>query len=106
MKKYSILTATLLTLILTIGTENESGQAIAVGADGAVYVAGVASTPPYVFDRAPTRTKTPDAFLGTPAGTVTAPAASQTAPAGTVLTPDGSETFAGSTDAFLLKILP
>ncbi|HWT00802.1 MAG TPA: hypothetical protein VN256_11190 [Pyrinomonadaceae bacterium] len=88
------------------GAENESGQAIAVGADGAVYVAGVASAPPYVFDRAPTKTKTPDAFLGTPAGTVTAPAASQTGLAGIVLTPDGSQTFAGNTDAFLLKILP
>ncbi|HEX8494046.1 MAG TPA: hypothetical protein VF658_14465 [Pyrinomonadaceae bacterium] len=88
------------------GANNESGQAIATGADGAVYVAGVASAPPYVFDRAPTRTKTPDAFLAIPAGTVTAPAASQTAPAATVLTPNGSQTFAGATDAFLLKILP
>lgn len=88
------------------GIDNESGQAIAVGADGAIYVAGVASAPPYVFDKAPTRTKTPDAFLGTPTGTVTTPAASQIPQAGTVLTPDGSQTFAGSTDAFLLKLLP
>ena len=88
------------------GADNESGQAIATGADGAVYVAGVASAPPYVFDRAPTRTKTPDAFHATPAGTVTTPAASLAAPAGTVLAAEGSETFAGATDAFLLKILP
>jgi hypothetical protein len=88
------------------GADNESGQAIATGADGAVYVAGVASAPPYVFDRAPTRTKTPDAFHGTPFGTTNTPAASLAAPAGTVLTAAGSQTFAGATDAFLLKILP
>lgn len=88
------------------GVENESGQSIAAGVDGSVYVAGVASAPPYVFDRAPTRAKTPDAFLGTPAGAVSFPLAALPDPSGVVTNPAGSETYAGATDAFLLKILP
>ena len=88
------------------GVENETGWSIAAGFDGAVYVAGVASAPPYVFDRAPTRAKTPDAFLGTPTGTVGFPTAALPDPSGVVTDPLGSENFAGATDAFLLKVLP
>jgi uncharacterized delta-60 repeat protein len=88
------------------GIDNESGQAIAAGVDGAVYVAGVASAPPHVFDRAHARTRTPDAFLGTPTGTVGFPAAALPDPSGVVTAPLGSETFAGATDAFLLKVIP
>jgi hypothetical protein len=55
------------------GVDNESGESIAVGPDGNIYVAGLASAPPYVFKRAPHTAKTPRAFLGTPTGTVTSP---------------------------------
>src|SRR5207244_10813043 len=88
------------------GADNESGQSVAVGSDGNVYVAAFAGAPPYVFARAPHTTKTPRAFLGAPNGTVTTPAGSLGTPNGIVLTPDGSQTFAGERDAALLKILP
>ena len=88
------------------GVDRESGQSIAAGVDGSVYVAGVASVPPYVFDRGPTRAKTPDAFLGTPVGTVGFPAGALPDPSAVLTDPVGSETFAGATEAFLLKVLP
>jgi uncharacterized delta-60 repeat protein len=87
--------------------ENESGQAIAVGADGSIYVAATTSgPPPYRFRKAPKTAKAPDAFLGDPAGTVTMPAGTRTDPNGTLLTPAGSQTYAGGTEAVLLKIVP
>ncbi len=50
--------------------------------------------------------KAPRSILSTPSGTVTQPAGVLGNPNGTVLTPDGSLTFAGATDAALLKIIP
>ena len=92
------------------GTGNESGEAIAVAPDGSsVYLAGVvASAPPYTFTKASHATKAPKATsLITPNGTVTnAPGAVVGTPSGTVTSVTGSTTFAGQTDAFLLKVLP
>jgi uncharacterized delta-60 repeat protein len=89
------------------GVDNESGEAIAVAPDGSVYVAGLASAPPYTFARATRTTKRPKGtFLGVPAGTVTDPGAAAGTPAGTVTAVNGSTTFAGATDAFLLKMQP
>lgn len=88
------------------GVENDSGESIAIGADGSVFVGGVASTPPYVFDRARHSIKTPVSFLATPAGIVTDPNVILGTPAGTVTEPVGSETFGGATDAMLLRIVP
>jgi uncharacterized delta-60 repeat protein len=89
------------------GVSNESGESIAVASDGSVYVAGLASAPPYTFAKATKMTKTPKAsFVGVPAGTVTDPGAAAGTPTGTVTPVNGSTTFAGNTDAFLLKVQP
>jgi uncharacterized delta-60 repeat protein len=89
------------------GVDNESGESIAVASDGSVYVAGLASAPPYTFARATKTTKRPKGtFLGVPGGTRTDPGVAAGTPAGTVTAVNGSTTFAGATDAFLLKLQP
>jgi hypothetical protein len=92
----------------TWGTvQNENGASIAAAPDRTIYVAGVVTSgPPYVFARAVTATRTPDALLGTPAATVTVPGATVGFPTGTVTMPNGSLTFAGANDAVLLKLRP
>ena len=85
----------------------ENAQDIAVGANGNVFVATVTETPPpYVFQGAPQQAKKVSAFLGTPAGTLTILNEAFGTLTGTVLTPNGSETFAGTTEAGLLNIVP
>lgn len=89
------------------GIDNESGESIAVASDGSVYVAGLASAPPYTFARATRMTQRPrGAFLGVPAGMVTDPAVAAGTLAGAVTAVNGSTTFAGGTDAFLIKVQP
>jgi uncharacterized delta-60 repeat protein len=87
------------------GPGNDYGDAISVGADGAVYVAGVAQSPPYEFGRGAKRTRKPDSVLVAPNGTVTNPGGTTAAANGTLLIPNGSQTYAGDDDAALLKIL-
>jgi hypothetical protein len=82
----------------------ESGNSIAVAPDGNILIAGVASAPPYVMNRVPPRLTRPDAFLIAPAGTVTMPTATVQIALGIVTTPNGSTTFAGVTDAMLLRL--
>jgi uncharacterized delta-60 repeat protein len=86
------------------GAGNDEGQAIAVGPDGSIYVAGSVEAPPYVLDNARKTTRSTDAFLDVPLGTVTEPHATVGIPNGTVEAVTGSETYAGATDAFLIKI--
>jgi len=89
------------------GVDNESGESIAVASDGSVYVAGLASAPPYTFASATRMTqRLRGAFLGVPAGTVTDPGVAAGTPVGSVRAVNGSTTFAGGTDAFLLKVQP
>ena len=88
------------------GMDNDTGASIVAGADGSVYVAGTTGGPPYTFARAPKMTKAPSSVLSTPAGTVTQPAATLGNPNGIVLVPHGRLTFAGASDAALLKIIP
>ena len=86
--------------------ESESGQRIAVATDGALVVAGAAGAPPYTFTKGNKNIKAPDAFLLIPAGTVATPAAVVGAANGIVGVPNGSLTYAGATDAALLRIQP
>ena len=89
------------------GVDNESGESIAVASDGSVYVAGLASATPYTFASATTMAHRPrGTFLGVPAGTVTDPGVAAGTPAGAVTAVNGSTTFAGGTDAFLIKVQP
>jgi uncharacterized delta-60 repeat protein len=84
---------------------DQIAQAVAVADDGSLFVAGgTTGPPPYTFGKATKKTGTPDSTVGTPMGTVTSPAIIVADPNGIVQTPNGSETFAGGTDAFLLRM--
>jgi hypothetical protein len=86
--------------------EGERAVSIAIGPAGAIVVAGSAGASPYSFGRGSKNAKTADAFLVAVAGTVTDPGGVVGATAAVVATPAGSETFAGSSDAFLLRVQP
>jgi Domain of unknown function (DUF5122) beta-propeller len=86
--------------------ESESGVRIDVASDGALVVAGAAGAPPYTFIKGSKSVKTPAAFLVTPAGTVATPAAVVGTANGIVGVPNGSLTYAGESDAALLRIQP
>jgi hypothetical protein len=86
--------------------EGERGVSIASGPGGAIVVAGSAGASPYAFSRGSKNAKSADAFLAAFPGTVTEPAGVVGVTAAVVATPPGSETFAGSSDAFLLRIQP
>lgn len=88
------------------GAEPESGASIAAAPDGSLVVAGYAGAPPYRFRRGQHRTTTPNSFLLTATGTVTVPAGLVATPAGVVTSPNGSLTFAGATDAAMLRLQP
>jgi hypothetical protein len=88
------------------GPQSDVGAAIAVGGDGAVLIAGTAGAPPYVTTRVPLRLTTPNGFLISPAGTVTMPEGPIGIPLGIVTSPNGSSTFAGTTDAMLIRMQP
>jgi len=84
--------------------ESETGASIATAPDGAIVVAGSAGAPPYAFSRGSKNAKSASTFLATIAGTITIPAGIAGASAAVVNTPAGSETFAGVSDAFLVRV--
>src|SRR5213083_376117 len=87
------------------GTNNDSGNQIVVGADGRAYTAGqTMSTPPYSFLRAPTKTVNPGGTVAILTGVVGDFTGTVSNPNGVVGNPNGSLTFAGDTDAVLLKV--
>jgi len=86
------------------GMGEETAYGIAVGAGGAVHVAGTAQAPPYRLRNASNKSMTPASFVAAPSGTVTDPAGAMVVAAGTLLVPAGSQTYAGDVDAALVKI--
>jgi hypothetical protein len=86
--------------------EGEHGESIATAADGTILVAGSAGASPYTFSRGSKNAKAASTFLATIRGTITTPAGEVGIPAAAVQTPAGSETFAGVSDAFLLRVQP
>jgi len=84
--------------------EAQSGASIAVAPDGALLVAGSAGASPYTFARGSRNAKSANTFLEPIAGNVTDPVATVADPEAVVAEPAGSETFAGVSDAFLLRV--
>ena len=82
----------------------DTGASIAVAPDGAIVVAGVAGEAPYAFISGRTIAKRALTFLKTITGNVTTPAGVVGNPAAVVNTAGGSQTFAGETDAFLIRV--
>ena len=84
--------------------EGEHAQSIAVAPNGDIVVAGVAGPPPYTFARGSKNAKAASVFREDVVGTVTDPAKPVGTPATPVNPVTGSETFAGESDAFLLRV--
>ena len=82
----------------------DTGSSIAVAPDGALVVAGVAGEAPYAFINAKKIAKRATTFLNTVTGTVTTPAGVIGDPAAVVNTVGGRQSFAGETDAFLIRV--
>jgi hypothetical protein len=86
--------------------ELEHGTSIATAPGGDILVAGSAGAPPYTFTRGSKTSKDASTFLATIAGTITDPAGVVGNSAAVVSVPPGSESFAGVSDAFLLRVQP
>jgi hypothetical protein len=84
--------------------EGEGGEGIAVTASGDIIVVGAAGAPPYTLSRGSKNGKSVDAVVAEIAGTVTEPAGVVGVTAAAVNAPAGSETFAGVSDAFLIRL--
>ena len=84
--------------------QSESGQSIAAAPDGSVVFAGIAGASPYTLARGSKNAKAARTFLNVIAGSVTTPAGAVNDPAAIVMIPAGSETFAGDSDAFLVRV--
>ncbi len=84
--------------------EGESGTSIAIAPGGAILVAGSAGASPYTLSRGSKNAKAASTFLATIVGTVTEPAGAVGNSAAVMNIPAGSETFAGVSDAFLLRV--
>jgi hypothetical protein len=86
--------------------QGESGEGIAVTPAGNVIIVGAAGAPPYALDRGSKGGKSVDLVVAEIVGTVTDPAGVVGVTAAVVNTPAGSETFAGVSDAFLIRLQP
>jgi len=84
--------------------EAERGASIAVAPDGSIVVVGSAGASPYAFTRGSKNAKAPATFLAAIAGTVTTPAGAIADPTAIVNIPVGSTSFAGASDAFVLRV--
>ena len=86
--------------------EGEHAQSIAVAPNLDVVVVGSAGPPPYTFARGSKGAKAASAFREVVEGIVTDPAKQVGMPTTPVNPVVGSETFAGESDAFLLRVQP
>jgi hypothetical protein len=89
------------------GSPNDSaqGEGIAISANGTIAVAGFVHAPPYVFNSASNSSSNADATSTEVFSTAPAPAGTVNIdPGGEVKTPVGSQTYAGDTEAFFLRL--
>ncbi|MGA8858048.1 MAG: SBBP repeat-containing protein [Candidatus Bathyarchaeia archaeon] len=86
------------------GIHYDEGDGVAVSG-GVAYVTGIVSEgSPYVFSSVTGTVTTPVGSVSSPSGITTTPSGTESSPSGTVTTPSGSQTYAGSTDVFLLAV--
>ena len=88
------------------GTGIDNGVGVGVAGDGTIALAAVASSPPYSFLRAPTKTSMVHGSTAVPGGSLSDAAGTASDRGAVVTTPAGSTTFAGSIDAALVRIAP
>ena len=85
--------------------DSASGEGIAISPNGTIAVAGFVHAPPYDFDGVSNSSRDADATSLDVVSTAPNPAGAVNAdPGGVVTTPAGSETYAGDTEAFFLRL--
>ena len=88
------------------GVQIENGHDLAFAPDGSLYLAALAQAPPWQFQDGRRRASRVKGALVPPAGFVTDASGTASTPPGEVTIPNGQETFAGASDAALLKLAP
>ena len=88
------------------GAELDHGTGVGATPDGIISLAGVASAPPYTFQRASDKLSRLRGSVAEASGALLDAQGTVADPAGVVGTPAGSTTYAGGTDAMLLRIAP
>lgn len=88
------------------GAGLDHGTGVGVRPDGTISLGGVAEAPPYTFQRATDKLSRLRGSVTPATGTLLAAGGSVADPGGVVGTPAGSTTYAGGTDAMLLRIAP
>jgi hypothetical protein len=85
--------------------DSASGEGIAISPNGTIAIAGFVHAPPYVFDNISNSSRDARATSTDVVSTAPNPAgAVNTDAGGVVTTPIGSETYAGDTEAFFLRL--
>jgi hypothetical protein len=88
-----------------VPNENTSAESIAVAPDGTIVTAGYVGAPPYELDRGSNSARAVASVLTIPTGVVTDPQSTPNTLTGALATAAaGSETYAGATDAFMLRL--
>jgi uncharacterized delta-60 repeat protein len=88
------------------GSGIDHGDDVDVAPDGTIVVGATAQAPPWTLDRAPDRLPRLRGTVATPAAALVDAAGALSDPAGTLLMVSGSTTFAGGTDAALVRLAP
>lgn len=85
--------------------DSTSGEGIAISPDGTIAVTGFVHAPPYALGRASNSSRDADATSTDVISTAPTPASTVNIdPGGVVTVPNGSETYAGDTEAFFLRL--
>ena len=88
------------------GTGIDHGDDVEVAPNGTIVVGATAQAPPWTLDRAPDRLARLRGTVATPTAALVDAAGALSDPAGSMLTVSGSTTFAGGTDAALVRLAP
>jgi hypothetical protein len=88
------------------GTGIDHGDDVEVAANGTIVMGATAQAPPWKLDRAPDRLSRLRGTVATPSAALIDAAGALSDPVGSLLTVNGSTTFAGGSDAALVRLAP
>jgi uncharacterized delta-60 repeat protein len=88
------------------GSGIDHGDDVEVAPDGTIVVGATAQAPPWTLDRAPDRLSRLRGTVATPTASLVDAAGALSDPAGSLLTVSGGTTFAGGSDAALVRLAP
>jgi hypothetical protein len=88
------------------GSGNDHADDIEVAPNGTIVMGATAQAPPWTLDRAPDRLSRLRGAVATPTAALVDAAGALSDPGGSLLTVSGSTTFAGASDAALIRLAP